>query len=100
MLLEYGKSPPGHFVLACTNFSRHRDGCSRQCGPPFECFGTRSLVATAIESSGSASLVRVGNNYFSRPHFRWAVPSEYGGATVVAGQFNTWVRWVGATSSG
>jgi hypothetical protein len=51
-------------------------------GPP------TSPPPTVIEAFGSTSLVQVGSNYFLDPNGGSAVELSYGGAPVVAGQFD------------
>jgi 20S proteasome alpha/beta subunit len=46
------------------------------------------LRQTVIEGFGSTSLIEVGNNYFLEPNGGSAVELSYGGAPVVAGQFD------------
>src|SRR6516225_7955797 len=45
-------------------------------------------MATTIEGFGSTSLVKNGSNYFLDPNGGSAVELSYGGAPVVAGQFD------------
>ena len=52
-----------------------------------------------IEAFGSTSLGQVGSNYFLYPNGGSAVELSYGGAPVVAGQFDHWrlgADWRGA----
>src|SRR5205085_1146476 len=53
--------------------------------------GLPPLPTTAIESSGSTSLVQVGTNYFLDPVAGGTGPElKYGGTAVTAGQFGGW----------
>ena len=64
--------------------------------------GAIGLVTTVIESFGSTSLVKVGNNYYLESISSGTGPElKYGGAAVVAGQFGSWAP-IGAeqTASG
>src|SRR5262249_24130269 len=52
---------------------------------------TVSSPATVIESSGTTSLVAIGNNFFLNSISTGTGPSlKTGGAAVVAGQFGAW----------
>jgi 20S proteasome alpha/beta subunit len=47
-----------------------------------------SIVFTTIEAFGSTSLLAGGNNYFVQPNGGAAIELSYGGAVIVAGQFD------------
>ena len=49
--------------------------------------------STVIESSGSMSLLAAGSNYLLEPNGGPAVELSYGGAPVVAGQFDQFGDW-------
>ena len=52
--------------------------------------GVPAASLTAIESSGSTSLLTDGTNFFLNLHGGSAVELSYGGAPVTAGQFGGW----------
>jgi hypothetical protein len=90
----------GNLVYGATANSGSLESLETVFQQDFNGDGTIGLVGTTIDSAGSTSLLRVGNNYFLSSSGGAGVELMFGGAALTSGQFgNNWTI-LGAEAAG